>query len=106
LQILSLSLLPLIDNIPTSQNTLSNAINLVVSYLKPFKIFNPFDSETSAIAILTLCSLYFILYLVLIEFIAYKKGEEKQIKEVLTKIASFVTLIHSKIIFYFIHCFL
>ena len=105
LQILSLSLLPVLANIPTSKNSLSAAINHILSHLEPFKIFNPFGSEARVIAILTLYSLYFVLYLAMIGYIAYQRGERGQIKEALSKIASFITIIHTKLVFYFIHCF-
>jgi len=105
LQILSLSLLPLLHNVPTSSNKLSSALNHTLSYLEPFKILDPFYSEASVIAILALCCLYFGSYILIIGYVALHKGEKFRFKKELCKTASFVTMIHSKIIFYLIHCF-
>ena len=40
-----------------------------------------------------------------IGYMNLQKGEKNPLKEPLCKLVSFITLIHSKVIFYFIHCF-
>ena len=106
LQILSLVLLPLLSNPPFATNTLSSSINYLLYNLEPFIIFDPFESEAAVIIILVLCAFYFVCYFLLFGCIISNKVSLKNLKkEFACKTMSIVTVIHSKIIFYFIHCF-
>jgi len=77
----------------------------VLSYLEPFRIFDPFESEKGVVIVLTLCGFYFVGFFFIIGYIAVQKNQKNPVNDLLSKVAIFVTLIHGKIIFYFIHCF-
>ncbi len=106
LQIISLTLLPFLYNVLTAKNQLSSTINNLISYLEPFRIFNPFDSEATVIVILILCGIYFLGYFSIITYvILHKSNKDSPLNKFLKKFMSFMNIFHSKILFYFIHCF-
>lgn len=105
LQILSLALLPLLNNVPVGQNRLSTAINQLLSYLEPFKIFDPFDSEAAVTVVLIICGAYFVGYFSTLAFMILSPQKPQKENNLRCKFLSLMTVLHSRLIFYFIHCF-
>ena len=107
LQILSLITLTLIHKSSLSNSdTLSWAINKVLSYIAPFNIFNPFTHESNAIIVIGFCLAYFICFFGVLLYILYRFSTGRPSNLFMTKVLSFFTLLHSKVFFYLIHCFL
>ena len=106
LQILALTMLPVVleNNIP-AQDDLSKTLNNILLYMKPFKIFDPFTSDSAPTIVITLCGIYFISFFSVLAFMLYQLSYGKSINS-WSKIPSFGILLHSKILFYPIHCFL
>lgn len=107
LQILSLITLTLIHK--SSQSTsdsLSWGINQVLSYIAPFKVFNPFTYESNAAIVISLIGAYFLCFFGVLLYVLYRFCAGRPANLFMAKVLSFLALLHSKVFFYLIHCFL
>jgi len=107
-QILSVVVLPILlkDNLST-QDDLSNAFNKLISIIKPFHIFDPFTLNHGALIAMLFTAIYLLLLFGAISYTFYRI----QITYPITsrfwfKALSLCMLVHSKVLFYPIHCFL
>jgi len=107
LQILSIALLPILQDNFTGQDELSKTLNKLFLYMKPFHIFSPFSITSGALITIALCGLYFLIFFGAIIYMLYRFviGSPLSLYSG-SKIPSFCLLVHSKVLFYPIHCFL
>ena len=103
LQILSVILLPTL--LDSSVSNLSKALTGLFSYTKPFQIIDPFVSEGSAVAVMSLCGIYFCCCFGGIGYLLYRINAGKVINHG-QKVMGLWVLLQSKVIFFLIHCFL
>ena len=107
IQILSITLLPIVlQSYDNTQDQLSWALNKLFSYIQPLNVYNPLNQKSAAIVVISLCFLYFILLIGLFAFTAFQIHTRCQIKPIITKILTFSTLFHSKVVFCLLHYFL
>ena len=106
LQTLSVVVWPTMFNTEkTTQDNLSRALNGLFSYMKPFELFDPFMNEACAIIVMSLCGIYFACFTGAIVYMFHHIQAGSGINSRSKKL-SFCGLLHSKVIFYLVHCFL
>jgi len=104
IQVISLALLPLLQSNLKTQNKLVFAINEIFSKLKPFELINPFGSNSGLRIALLMSILYMIIHVILIMEAGLKVFRKRRIAGLLAKILRIGAFIHSKILFFLIHC--
>ncbi len=85
---------------------LSQTLNQLLSYLEPLHIFDPFQSESMALAMFFLTIVYILILLGLLFITSLLIDKGKYIKIALSKVLSFLYLLHSRVLFFPIHCFM
>lgn len=85
---------------------LSQTLNQLLSYLEPLHIFNPFTSESMALTMFCLSIVYILVLLGLLFITSLLIDKGNEIKIALSKALSFMYLLHSRVLFFPIHCFM
>ncbi len=106
LQIFSITLLPIVlQSYDKSQDQLSWALNKLFSYIQPLNVYNPLNQKSTAIIVIALCFLYFILFIGLFAFTALQIHARQKIKSFVSKTLNLAILFHSKVVFCLLHYF-